>query len=231
MTPDGTPTPRRPRRRPGRPPSLDRTAALDATWRVIANRGLDRTRYQDIAEESGVAVSTLQHTFGRLDEILAAGLRRAEELDTAFLDDLPTGDDATAWERITAFVLGTLAVPLPSGPAVETNMASWLVWVERWRAAARENDAAERLQATYDRWWATVEQIITDGQRDGSFSSELPAREIAIAINAVLDGVATNILLRHGGGKLPDAQRVALLATQRLLGVDANGTRVEPAAP
>jgi AcrR family transcriptional regulator len=217
MTPERD-TPRRPRRR-GRPPSLDRIAALDATWRVIGQRGLDRARYQDIAAESGVAVSTLQHAFGRLDAILDLGLRRAEELDDAFLGGLPGRDQATAWERIEQFVSGALATPLPTGPARRPDIASWLVWVERWRAAARSEEAAERLGRTYRHWWETVAEIIEDGQRDGTFSAPEPAADLAISVNALLDGVAASMLLRHDGDDLAEAQRIALLATRRLLGI------------
>ena len=189
----------RPPRRRGRPPSLDRSAALDATRRAIARRGLERTRYSDIAEEAGVAVSTLQHAFGRLDRILGLALERSQELDAAFLSALRARDVATAWERIEAFVSGALASPVPSPSRIETlpTMDSWLMWVELWRASARDDDAATRTEDAYGRWWSAAEAIIVDGQADGSFTTDESATDLAIAVNAVIDGIAVGMLLRR----------------------------------
>lgn len=203
-------------RRRGRPPTFDRTAALDATRRVIATRGLDRTRYADIAEASGVAVSTLQHAFGRLDEILALALDRAQELDAAFLLTLPGADEATAWERIELFIDGTLG-PVAGEASEPETLDGWLTWIELWRAATRDPRAAQRLDETYDRWRSVATEIITDGQRDGSFMTRVPAGELSIAVNAVIDGVATGLLLRPGGGDLATARQVAAMATRRIL--------------
>lgn len=206
-----------PRRR-GRPPSVDRDAALAATRRVIARRGLDRARYSDIAEECGVAVSTLQHTFGRLDQILELGLDQARELDAAFLRDLPTAERATAWERIEAFICGALASPLET--ATETDQDAfdgWLIWVELWRAAARDAAGSSRTVAAYERWWSTAEQIIRDGQQDGTFTHSATARDLAVALNAIVDGLAVSLLFRHDRGDVDSARRIALLAARRTL--------------
>lgn len=218
MTTPPAPDTEPPRRR-GRPPSLDRTAALDAARRAIARRGLDRTRYSDIAEEAGVAVSTLQHTFGRLDQILELALERSQDLDAEFLAALPSRDEASAWERIEAFAVGALAGPVPSPSRIETlpMVDSWLVWVELWRASARDQLTATRTSNAYERWWTAAEAIIADGQADGSFTTSESATDLSIAINALIDGIAVGLLLRGGGGEIEQAQRITLLSTRRLL--------------
>lgn len=209
----------RPRPRRGRPPSLDRTAALDATRRVIARRGLERARYLDIAEESGVAVSTLQNAFGRLDELLALAIDRSHAIDGAFLATLPDAGAATAWERIETFVNGTLASPLPPDERHDRipAMESWLVWIELWRLAARDEGAARRTADAYRRWWGAAEAIIADGQRDGSFTTEASAADLAIALNAALDGLAVSLLMRADGQQLAEARRIASITTRRIL--------------
>jgi len=220
MPPSSHASDSRPPRRRGRPPSLDRIAALDATRRVIASRGLDRTRYRDIAEESGVAVSTLQHAFGRLDEILDLALARTHEIDAEFLRQLPSSAEASAWTRIEAFVTGALASPIPppaAGEASIPTLDSWLVWVELWRASARDPAVAHRTTSAYHRWWAAAEAIIADGQREGLFTDEAAASDLAMTVNAMLDGIAVNVVLRSQGSNLDEARRLALLATHRLL--------------
>lgn len=211
--------PQPPRRRRGRPPSFDHAAALDATLRVIARRGLDRARYSDIAEESGVAVSTLQHAFGRLEEILELALDQARELEAAFLDELPSAADASPWERMEAFIDGALASPLqpPHTKSHEERMDSWLVWVELWRTAARDADASRRTTAAYRRWWETAEDIVAHGQTEGSFTREASARDLAVLVNALIDGLAVGLLLRRDRGDLDTARRIAMLGTRRAL--------------
>lgn len=207
------------RRRRGRPSSFDHPAALDATLRVIARRGLDRVRYSDIAEESGVAVSTLQHAFGRLEEILDLALGQARDLEAAFLDDLPTAADASPWERLEAFITGALASPLqpPHTKSHDERMDSWLVWVELWRTAARDAAASQRTTAAYRRWWETAEDIVAHGQADGTFTKAESARDLSVMLNALIDGLAVGLLLRHDEGDLDGARRIALLAARRTL--------------
>ncbi|MEH3055381.1 MAG: TetR family transcriptional regulator C-terminal domain-containing protein [Patulibacter minatonensis] len=212
---------RQPRRR-GRPPTLDRDAALDATRTVIAQRGLDRTRYADIAEESGVAVSTLQHAFGRLDSILQLALERTHQRDDAFLAALPAAGEADPWTRIETLVLGALAGESPedSERASPETVNGWLVWAELWRSAARSPDTSARVQRAYERWWTAAERIIADGQADGTFTTSATPRMLSKAINAVLDGAAVSLLMRHDGGAPTEARDIALLAVRRLLGAD-----------
>jgi AcrR family transcriptional regulator len=223
-----TEPPAEPRRR-GRPPSVDRPAALAATRRVIARRGLDRARYSDIAEESGVAVSTLQHAFGRLDEILELALDQARELDAAFLDTLPSADDASAWERVEAFIAGALGSPIdPASNDPASSFDGWLIWVELWRSAARDGAGSARTIAAYERWWSSAEEIIAAGQRDGSFTSAAPARELAVALNALIDGIAVSLLFRHDRGDVESARGIATRTARLALRPEPAGIGASP---
>ncbi len=189
---------------------------LAATLRVIAERGMDRARYVDIAEATGVASSTLQHAFGRLDEILSAALDLAHRREIAFLDGLPTAEQAEPWPRMEALVTGAVG-PMPvTGDALSAD-ESWLVWVELWRGGTRSPELGRRAAQQYERWWAAVEQIIRDGQRQGAFTNEVPSRELAVAVNALIDGLAIGALASGRGGEL-DAVRIdTVRAVRRLL--------------
>lgn len=204
------------RRRRGRPSSVDREAVLAATLRVIAQRGLDRARYVDIAEASGVASSTLQHAFGRLDEMLAAALDLAHERERVFLDGLPSAEDADPWARMTALVEGAVG-PLPVPSATLEAGESWLVWVELWRGGTREPALGQRAARQYECWWAATEQIIRDGQRSGAFTDAVPSRELSMAVNAVIDGLAIGALASGQVASRSDARAATMRAVRRLL--------------
>jgi AcrR family transcriptional regulator len=193
----------------GRPPTLDRSAALDAAWKVVAQRGLERTRYADVARASGAPVSTLQNAFGSLEALLNAAIDQAAGRDAEYLKEIPGEDEATAVDRLERLIVGSFEEP--------DAFESWLVWLELWRAAARNTTLAGHTQAAYDPWWATAEEIIRHGQRTGEFTSELDAKDMAIAAVAVLDGCACALLLRAGNQDATNAGRIAFITISRAL--------------
>ncbi len=204
--PDSPPTPPRGR---GRPPTLDRPAALDAAWKVVAERGLDRTRYADVARASGTPVSTLQNAFGSLEALLNAAIDRAATRDAEYLTTLPGEDEATAFERLRLMIVGSFDEP--------DAFESWLVWLELWRAAARDTGLANHVDGAYEPWWNTAESIIRHGQRTGEFTSEVDARDLAIAAVAILDGCACALLLRAHNQDGANAGRIAFETISRAL--------------
>lgn len=206
---DGSPTPELPSRGRGRPSTLDRTAVLDATWRVIAARGVNGTRYVDVAEESNTPASTLQNAFGTLQSLLAEAVTHASERDDAFLTMIPTADEATAHERLEALTVGAV------GPRFRPD--AFLVWLELWRASVQDSALAERSRTSYDGWWAVAESIVGQGQQEGVFTTDATARELAVTVIAILDGVALSLLLPSNGADADRASQLALAGVRRLL--------------
>ncbi len=207
---DGSPPdPPLPGRGRGRPSTLDRTATLDAAWRVIAERGVDRTRYTDVARESGTPVSTLQNAFGSLQSLLVAAVEYASQRDDQFLDTIPTREEATATARLEVFAGGSLGYGF--------GAEAYLVWLELWRAAARDSELSEHAHTAYDRWWEIAQSIVEQGQEEGSFTTALPARDLAIALVAVLDGLALALLLPATRRDPELADRIALTSIKQLL--------------
>ncbi|MDO9357009.1 MAG: TetR family transcriptional regulator C-terminal domain-containing protein [Solirubrobacteraceae bacterium] len=193
----------------GRPSTLDRQAVLDATWRVIAARGIDGARYADIAEASGTPVSTLQNAFGTLQSLLAAAIGHASNRDNAFLATIPGPEDASAEARLEALAVGAV------GPGFGAE--SYLVWLELWRASARDTGLAGLSADAYDGWWAVAESIVAQGQRDGVFTTAESARDLAITVIAILDGIALALLIPAQRGEAETAGRIALAGVRRLL--------------
>ncbi|MBJ7471677.1 MAG: TetR/AcrR family transcriptional regulator [Solirubrobacteraceae bacterium] len=201
-----------PSRGRGRPPTLDRTAVLDAAWKVVAERGLDRTRYSDVARASGAPVSTLQNAFGSLEALLNAAIDQAAGRDAEYLDTLPSESEATALERMERLVVGSFEEP--------DAFESWLVWLELWRAAARDTALAANLDKAYATWWSTAEEIIRHGQRSGEFTPDGDPRDLAIATVAMLDGCACALLLRAGNPDPAGAGRIAFQTIARALAAE-----------
>ena len=52
---------------------------LEAVWRAILNRGLDRTSIREIAAELGATTGTVSHYFRSRDEIMLFALERVTD--------------------------------------------------------------------------------------------------------------------------------------------------------
>lgn len=204
-----------PRRRIGRPPTLDREGALLAARTVIARRGIDRTRYADVAEAAGVPVTTLQHAFGSLQAMLLESVSLAAESEIAILRDLSRDSRLSPWERIQEFIAG--AIHPPNDPD------SWLVWLEFWRIASRDAEIGAHAGEIYEQWWTYLEELVALGRDRGQFTTPLASqtRDAAIAIVGIIDGIAAALVLRGDGPDYERTRQVAIDATASLLGVTA----------
>lgn len=170
-----------------------RRAVLDAAVRVIAERGYERTRFVDVSEASGVAVSTLQYYFGSREDMIVEAFRYATEEDT---DHLKREDpeETAPWERLIGMVDRTL---FPSEDQEAAPDLWWRVLLEFWRAATRDPELRETSVELYERYRAPFLEAIEEGTRTGVFRPRRSPQEIVTQLIAALDGVAVPVLLDH----------------------------------
>lgn len=194
---------------------------LHGARRVIAQRGADATRFRDVAAETGSAVSTLQYSFGSREDLIIAALEDAAEAD---LDRVRQAAEAASGpvEQLRALVRESIV----ADSEAEAREA-WLVWVEYWRAAARDGELRSGSAAIYARWRTLVSGILTDGRAAGQFRGDLDAEQAAIQVLALLDGVGVPVVLEHPGISSARAAASVLDALAGILGCAA--LRSEPA--
>lgn len=203
------------KRRLGRPPTLDRDAALRAARGVIAERGFDRTRYSDVASASGVPVTTLQHAFGSLKAMLLESVQKSAASEIAVLRDLSLHASDSPWERLQEFIRG--AVHPPDEPD------SWLLWLELWRLAGRDPEIGADAGVIYAHWYDYVEELIALGVEAGEFGGQLVAspRDAAVTLVSIIDGLAIGLVVRADGPDYDRMLSLALGAADVLLGRSA----------
>ncbi|HEY8860126.1 MAG TPA: TetR/AcrR family transcriptional regulator [Gaiellales bacterium] len=194
---------------------------LHGARRVIAQRGADATRFRDVAAETGSAVSTLQYSFGSREDLIIAALEDAAKADfdrarrAAEADVGPVG-------QLRALVVASVVTD-----SDEEAREAWLIWVEYWRAAARDRELRSGSAAVYARWRALVGGILTDGRTAGDFRSDLDTDLAATQVLALLDGVGVPVVLEHPGMTSAHAAVAVLDALAGILGCEA--LRGEPA--
>jgi AcrR family transcriptional regulator len=201
----------RPAGRRGRPPQHDRIELLRAARTVAAERGFDGLRFSDVSAATGVPVSSLQYAFGTREalvrDVLRAGV--ADELDwlREAVDQL---DDP--WERVERFIRKSVTVD------EQDRRDGWLLWMQYWRAALRDEELRDEVADTTRRWRALMRQAVDDGVSGGQFSIVGTPDEAAAALIALVDGVSLQVLMGDTSFGRDQAIRTATSSARRILG-------------
>lgn len=166
-------------------PEGRRRRILAAAVETLVDRGFVGTRMADIAAAAGTSPALIVYHFGSLDGVLAEAVRSVE--DDFFADYtrlLPADADAVEKLRLTGVIGADL------GPAV----GNWVLWMEIWVRALRDERTREIRQAMDARWRGHIRQVIEEGVSDGVFTC-LDAEASAVRLVAVLDGLAVQLSL------------------------------------
>jgi AcrR family transcriptional regulator len=195
--------------------SRDKLHVLRAARRVIAQRGADATRVRDVAAETGSAISTLQYSFGSREDLIIAAFEDAAAADFERVRRAAEAADGPV-DRLRALVRQSVVAE-----SDEDAREAWLVWVEYWRAAARDDELRAGSADVYAKWRALVGSVLADGRAAGDFRSDLDIDQAATQVMALLDGVGVPLVLRHPGITSAGAAAAVLDALAGILGCDA----------
>ena len=159
----------------------------------MARLGADATRFNDVATETGTAVSTLQYSFGNRADLILATLHRSSEVDLERMQAV-LALHADPVSQLTAVVQESLL-----GSGKNEARESWLVWVEYWRTAARDEEVRQEWWGFYDEWAALIAEMLRAGAAEGAFTLASDGVDEARLVLALLDGFGLPVVLRHAG--------------------------------
>jgi AcrR family transcriptional regulator len=208
--------------RPARPA---RERILAAAVRRIAREGIEGVRIARIAMDAGVSPALVHYHFATREALLAEALdysyNYAEERR------ISSGSEATAShaERLEAMLEGCL----PSSPELHDD---WLLWVELWHQAARNEQLRPFAGELYSRLHAWFADEIAAGVAAGEFTRCDPD-EVADRILALLDGVGVRTIIGDPQMSLARARQTVRAAVAHELGLSAgpSGLAEAPAEP
>ena len=180
-----TPTPGAKRGR-GRPAIHDEATMLDGAARALVRRGYSELRYSDVSDEVGVPVPSLQNRFKTLDNLRREALRRKVRLELEELVATLAGF-TDPWVWVTEMI--TVCVALDP----DRRQAGWALWVEYHHAAAHDELMAEDLREVDEAWLAVLIDVIERGTAQGRFAPAVPAREAAVLVQGVIDGLGLGL--------------------------------------
>lgn len=202
-------------KRKGRPPAHDRGELLRLTRAVAVERGFEALRFSDVADATGVPVSSLQYAFGTRDalvrEVLRAGVgEELARLQTAVEQELDP------WTRIETFI--RLGISIDD----DHRREGWLLWMEYWRAASRDTALREESAQVARGWRLLVRRAVDDGVTIGDFVIDGTAEEVAASLVALVDGLSLQVEVGDGRMRSARATRAAMRSARRILGMSTS---------
>jgi AcrR family transcriptional regulator len=133
-----------------------RERALVAAIAVIGARGVDRTRFADVAVAGGMSVGNLQYLFGSRAGMIGAALESAAIADLAALaalaaaGDLPAGLPASLADTVDG---------LGRGVAARTEL---------WHASLRDERLAPLATAVAEAWRQVLRRYLTAAELEST---------------------------------------------------------------
>jgi AcrR family transcriptional regulator len=176
-------------------PSVERERRVQLTSaaaRVIARKGYMAATLRDVADEAGTSTGTLNYYYESKDQLFAATLRAASE---RFQAELAAAVAAVASPREQLIAMAQAATP-----ATPSGREGHALWIDFWAQAARDESLRELNQRIYDRWRTEIVEIVRRGQTEGAFAAGADPDAFARGYAAVIDGLATHVVLHDGFG-------------------------------
>jgi AcrR family transcriptional regulator len=173
---------------------------------VIAERGVAATRIADVAERCGVSAPAVLYWFDSKEKLLAEALIVD---DDRFYEQLSSRLEASPSPTDRMVVLIETAAE---------GAEDFSLWMELWTWALRDDElraARERFDA---RWRAAIEAIVADGVAAGEFGADVEPGEAALAIAALIDGLAVQSALGDPEVSVTRLTETVLASAERLLG-------------
>jgi AcrR family transcriptional regulator len=189
-------------------PQIDhirRPQLLEAAAAVIAERGFAATRIADVAQRAGTSAPGVLYWFDSREQLLAEALTYAEE---------------GYYEQLAARLSRVEGAPARLATLIESSVGGedWVLWIELWTRALRDEQLAESRQSLDDRWREQIAGIVRDGQASGDFAGDDPER-IAVELAALMDGLAVQVALGDSMVTPERMRAICVEVTERLLEV------------
>jgi len=196
--------------RRGRPPRHKRGEILDAASEVMIFRGYGSTRYSDVAEASGVPVASLQHHFPTLAVLRREALRNKVRAElTSLAEQVALITDP--WERVYHIIVTSISL----NPA--RRRGGWVLWLEYYRAAAHDLQLAEDSREVRAQWVQLIADTISEGMQAGRFRLDGTAKDAAIELHGLIDGLGFGLAIAHEEADAAGAIMLLERAARRIL--------------
>ena len=184
-----------------------RAQVLDRVVEVLSERGYAATRFADVSQASGVAVSTLQGYFGSREDMLIEALEGATSGEVEALHEL-AGLFEDPWQQLIALVDRGLSTPV----------GTWRMLMEFWTAAAHDAELRAHAGGLAEQYRKPFAEAVQRGVDSGSFSPRFDVSAVVDVVVATMDGLLYPLVLDHRASADLDYRDVVLAQLAFALG-------------
>ena len=159
-----------------------RERLLAAARRVFASSGFHGASVEEIASSAGFSTGALYSNFDGKEDLFLVLMEReinehAREISEA------VGTRASVSERATGGARQWMAM-------IEREPQLLLLFMEFWAYGVRDPQVRPKVAARFAQVRELLTKLIADGVREFDLELELPAEQLAVAIDALADGIA-----------------------------------------
>jgi AcrR family transcriptional regulator len=162
--------------------ALTRERLLNAARAVFARRGFHGASVEEIAAEAGFSTGALYSNFDGKEALFLALLDREIDEHAREIEEA-VRERTTVAERARGGADRWMAM-------IEREPELQLLFMEFWAYAARDPKVRRHVAASFARARRVLTRLIADGARDFDLELELPAEQLAVAVDALADGIA-----------------------------------------
>ncbi len=159
-----------------------RERLLAAARTVFAGRGFHGASVEEIAAEAGYSTGALYSNFDGKEALFLALLDREIDEHAREIEEA-VRERTSVVERARGGADRWMAM-------IEREPELQLLFMEFWAYAGRDPKVRRQVAASFARARQVLTRLIADGARDFELELELPAEQLAVAIDALADGIA-----------------------------------------
>ena len=187
-------------------PDARRQSLIEAAARCLASKGAAGVSVRAICAEAGVSPGLLRHYFAGVSEAIAETYRWIGEQIADALDEAVAGAGTDPRARLLAYVTANFRPPIASPELLASYVAFW--------SLTRSDPAIAAVRAEVYSDFRTGLEVLIDELRPDLGGARLPA----VALTALIDGLWLELSLGHAPFTPEDAERLAEMWLDRLLG-------------
>jgi AcrR family transcriptional regulator len=159
-----------------------RDRLLGAARRVFAASGFHGASVEEIASEAGFSTGALYSNFDGKEDLFLVLMEReidkhAQEIAAAVREQASIAERATGGARQWMSM-------------IDREPELLLLFMEFWAYGVRDPDVRPKVAERFAQMRHTLTGLIADGVRDFDLELALPAEQLAVAIDALADGIA-----------------------------------------
>ena len=159
-----------------------RERVLTAARSVFANRGFHGASVEEIASEAGFSTGALYSNFDGKEDLFLVLMEREIEEHAREIEEAVRARSSVA-ERATGGARRWMTM-------IEREPEVLLLFMEFWAYGVRDPDMRPKVAARFAQAREVLTALIADSVRDFDLELDLPAEQLAIAIDALADGIA-----------------------------------------